>query len=180
MTTTDITIRSATTEDAPAVARVHVDSWRFAYRELLPAALLDALSVEARGRFWEQVITMADPRASVLVAARNGAIAGFCACGPSREPNAPATEGEIGAIYVDPATTRQGVGRRLMDASLDHLSRNGFTGAGLWVLEGNRIGQGFYEGYGWTPTGRTKSESIHGTEVTEIHYHLDIDTRGRD
>lgn len=174
---TDVTIRPATLKDAAGIARVHVDSWRFAYRGLLPQAVLDGLSVEARTRFWEHGVTHPRPRAVTLVALRDDRVAGFCSCGPSAEPDAPRTRGQVAAIYVDPASSRQGIGRLLMDAALDHLRAQGFTEAELWVMAGNEIGRRFYEGYGWRPADRTQVETMHGTEIAEIGYHLDIADR---
>ena len=43
-------IRTATADDASGMARVHVDTWRTAYRDILPASVLSALSYEARAR----------------------------------------------------------------------------------------------------------------------------------
>lgn len=39
--------RDAVVEDAPGIARVHVESWRAAYAGLMPQAVLDDLSVGA-------------------------------------------------------------------------------------------------------------------------------------
>jgi len=47
-----LVVRRAEPRDAPAVARVHVASWRQAYRGLLPQEYLDSLSVEARTTTW--------------------------------------------------------------------------------------------------------------------------------
>ena len=172
-----ISIRPATVEDAAGIARIHVDSWRFAYHGLLPQEGLDGLSVEARTRFWEQAVTHPLPRAVTLVSVRDGQVLGFCSCGPSLDPNATETRGQVAAIYVDPVSSRQGIGRLLMDAALDHLRDQGFADAELWVMRGNAIGIGFYEGYGWRPSGRIQVETMHGAEITEIGYHLDIDPR---
>jgi ribosomal protein S18 acetylase RimI-like enzyme len=174
---TDATIRPVTVGEAAGIARVHVDSWRFAYRSLLPQAVLDDLSIEARTRYWEHGVTHPYPRAVTLVAVRDGRVLGFCSCGPSLDPDTPATRGQLAAIYVDPASSRQGIGRLLMDAALAHLAREGFTAAELWVMAGNTIAQRFYEGYGWKPSGRTQVEMMHGADITEIGYHLDIDAR---
>jgi len=173
----DIAVRPATTRDAAGIARVHVDSWRFAYRGLLPQAVLDDLSVERRTEFWQHAITHPLPHALTLVAVRGDQVIGFCNCGPALAADTPDHIGEVATIYVDPALIRQGVGRRLMDAALDHLAREGFTDAELWVLEHNTIGRRFYEGYGWTRSGRTKVEAIHGASVTEVGYHLHIADR---
>ena len=39
-------IRTATVDDASGMARVHVDTWRTAYRDILPASVLSTLSYE--------------------------------------------------------------------------------------------------------------------------------------
>ena len=41
-------IRLATIGDAPAIARVHVDSWRASYRNILPAEVIEGRSVDVR------------------------------------------------------------------------------------------------------------------------------------
>jgi hypothetical protein len=42
------TIRMATFDDAPALANMHVASWRETYASILPAAMLASLSVQKR------------------------------------------------------------------------------------------------------------------------------------
>src|SRR3989442_5790865 len=39
------TIRPAVVEDAPAIAQVHVESWKTTYKGIFPESLLDGLSV---------------------------------------------------------------------------------------------------------------------------------------
>jgi hypothetical protein len=39
-------IREATLADAEGVARVHVDTWRSAYKEMVPDSYLDGLNYE--------------------------------------------------------------------------------------------------------------------------------------
>lgn len=41
-------IRNATEQDAPGIARVHVDSWRATYKEILPSEFLASISYEKR------------------------------------------------------------------------------------------------------------------------------------
>ena len=43
-----IAIRAATPADAPAIGRIHVESWRETYSELLPSDLLDSVSAVVR------------------------------------------------------------------------------------------------------------------------------------
>jgi ribosomal protein S18 acetylase RimI-like enzyme len=173
-------VRPATVGDAAGIARVHIESWRLAYRGLLPRSFLDDLSIEARTRFWEHGVAHPLPRAVTLVAVRAGQVAGFCSCGPSLDATLPDTTGEVAAIYVDPAVFRQGIGRALMDTALDHLAAQGFTEAVLWVLRDNAIGRGFYDAYGWRPDGTTRVETLGGTEVAELRYRRELAARGSD
>ena len=45
----DVVIRDATPSDSRAIAEVHVASWRWAYRDDLPAEFLDGQSVDDAG-----------------------------------------------------------------------------------------------------------------------------------
>lgn len=163
-------IRPAIASDAAGIADVHAAGWRFAYRGKLPQSFLDSLSNESRTRFWQHAITNPLPRSITLVAVQQDRSVGFCNCGPSRNPEASDTHGEVAAIHVDPALTRQGIGRRLMDASLNHLARQQFHSVELWVLDSNEIGRNFYEQTGWTTDGTAKTDTIGGVEVREIRY----------
>jgi hypothetical protein len=49
-----------------------------------------------------------------------------------------------------------GLGAPLHAAALDRLVADGFTHAGLWVLDGNRRALRFYLRHGWIDTGRTR------------------------
>jgi GNAT superfamily N-acetyltransferase len=63
-----IRIRRATDADRPAIAAIHAQSWRDAYRGVLPEAFLDAEVDEVMRRRWqEQAIR---PEDAVLVAAQ--------------------------------------------------------------------------------------------------------------
>jgi hypothetical protein len=47
-----IAIRRARPADAPAIARVRIDSWRSTYRGIMPDAYLDGMQVEASTALW--------------------------------------------------------------------------------------------------------------------------------
>src|SRR3954471_4189823 len=70
-----LAIREATLGDASAIARIHVETWRSAYRGIIPAAHLDSLSVEQRTRGWEQ--NLGENRARVLVAEVDDTVMGW-------------------------------------------------------------------------------------------------------
>ena len=162
-------IRAAQLNDAAAIARVHVDSWRAAYRDILPASFLAELSYAAREQRWREWWTQADPQRWLFVAEDDaGRIIGFAGGGPERDA-IPGYGGEVYAIYLAPETFRRGIGRRLMAVGAGKLIDQGF-GAGLvWALEDNRAARAFYEALGGQLMG-AKPVTIGGSTLTEVAY----------
>jgi ribosomal protein S18 acetylase RimI-like enzyme len=158
-------IREAAPEDAGAIARVHVDSWRGAYRECLPADLLASLSVERRRAFWEGTLASSD--ASVLVADAGGEVVGFVSVGPSRSEEGNA---ELYAIYVEPERFGTGVGRALMDAAVERMRERGYREATLWVLDGNERAERFYRIAGWRREDAIQEEQWGSWTLREVRY----------
>jgi ribosomal protein S18 acetylase RimI-like enzyme len=146
----DVTIRAATVDDAEAIAEVNVASWRWAYDGLLPASVLDALSVQGRAADWRAMITSQVCDVSVATAG-DGTVVGFVNIGTTRDDDGSAsTTGELFALYVLPRTAGTGVGRSLLRRAESRLRSAGFTRATLWVLETNERGRRFYERHGWS------------------------------
>ena len=162
-------VRVASVEDAPGIARVHVDTWRTAYRGILPADSLNALSYEARTQRWRDNLAQAGPQQFTLVAQYDsGEVVGFAGGGPERD-GTPGYDGEIYAVYVLAQHQRLGIGRQLMDVSARHLMDQGFGAAMLWALEANRRARAFYEALGGQLIGR-KTKDIAGTPQIEVAY----------
>jgi GNAT superfamily N-acetyltransferase len=170
-------VREATIEDAEGIARVHVDSWRSAYRGLVPDSVLDGLSVERRTRGWRDWISGRTPvdaeLGCVLVAELNDEVVGFLNAGACRDPDAGDETGEIRAIYVLADAWDTGTGALLMNAGVEWL-RERFTHATLWVLEGNDRGRRFYEKGGWSWDGARQQLDFDGTDLPEIRYRVDF------
>ncbi len=71
-------IRKPSADDADAVARVHVDTWRTAYKGLLPDDYLAKLSYEAHRQMWEKSLSNPDSTHMVRVAEHeSNGIVGF-------------------------------------------------------------------------------------------------------
>lgn len=161
-------LRPATPDDAMAVARVHVRSWRAAYRNLLPDAYLDQLRPEDRAPHYDFATT--DPRRPrTVVAEEEGAVLGFATTAPSRDADA-AEAGELYALYVDPDQWGKGYGVALIAAARRTLFESGHRIAILWVLEGNRRADRFYRADGWLPDGTRRTDTVWGIEVSEVRY----------
>lgn len=155
-----MTVRLAEASDAPAVASVHVQTWRAAYRGLVPDSELESLSVAQRTAMWERAI----PRGGVWVGLTDDTVAGFCAVGPSSEPDATF---QLYALYVLPSAWGTPLGYELARAALGTEKD-----VVLWVFDENPRARRFYERLGFRADGTVKTETIGGAELTEIRYRL--------
>lgn len=169
-----MTVRGARLEDAPAIARVHVETWRAAYRGQISDAALDTLTVERRTAFWRE--RLGQSKGSVFVAENDGAVVGFCDLIPSRDKDAdPRAIAEIAAIYVLAQQWRKGGGRALCERALAEAKRSGYSAVTLWVLASNAAGRLFYEAMGFSLDGATKTEkATDGSELHEVRFRIAI------
>jgi GNAT superfamily N-acetyltransferase len=162
-------IRPATIADASAVARVHVESWRVAYREILSPAYIETRSMERREALWRTwVAEPADPRNFLLVAeAADREIVGFASGGAERTPD-PEFVGEVQSLYLLPAWLRRGIGRALMTHAAWALQRRAMNSMLVWAFERNAA-CGFYERLGGRPV-REKIVDADGKQLAEVGF----------
>lgn len=166
-------IRRATAADASAIADVHVRSWQWAYRGLLPDDFLDGMTATIKDRRESHRRRLADesPDMRTWVAENNEQIIGFAATGRSRDDDATDVTGELMAIYLIPEEAGRGVGRALFNHAVQELWQRGYREATLWVLEGNWGARHFYEAAGWTADGTKKTDvRPSGLELHEVRY----------
>ena len=164
-----IQIRQAAPTDAPGIARVHVDSWRTTYFDVLPREFLVGLSYSDRENLWQDSLqTPIDGKCHYVAESSDGEIIGFSVSGPESEGNS-VHAGEIYAIYLLAGYQRLGVGRRLFLASCSSLRDAGIGSMLLWVLEENHRARQFYESLGGKLVAR-KDVTIGGAEVEEVAY----------
>ena len=168
-----VEIRALRDSDIDPLAEVHVRTWRSAYAGIVPTEVLDALDPAvwaARRR-----ARTPPPGAQTLVADDDGTIAGFANFGPARLDDHAGfddEEGELYAIYVDPARQRRGAGRLLLTAAREELTKAGFVVMRLWVFEENHPSRRFYERMGLAPDGERHFYTPPGStvELPEIRY----------
>lgn len=158
-------IRAAGPEDAEAIARVRVRSWRSAYRGLLPAGLIETATRDADGAGVRAFLDGNRGRRALL-AEDDGSPVGMAMYGPGR-PSNPAAE--LYVIYVIQEYWSTGVGRALMDRVLGGVRAGGYSSIFLWVLSGNTRARRFYERYGFTVTGH-QAIHLYGHAVHETRY----------
>jgi ribosomal protein S18 acetylase RimI-like enzyme len=171
-------VRRAEPQDAPAVARVHVASWRQAYRGLLPQEYLDSLSVEARTTSRAKALSqLPDQTPTTLIGELDGQIVGFASVGPSRDDETDTATGELWGLYLDPAHWGVGHGHALHTEALDVARASGAAAATLWVLTTNQRARHFYERQGWAADGAVKTVWRGDVRLDETRYRISL---GRD
>lgn len=173
---TQINIRPAKAADASSIAKIHVGTWRHAYRGQVPDAYLDSLPATERERAekWKETIERDQRGKCVFVAEDKDTIVGFCIVNPCRDEDMNEKTGEVGAIYVDAKWIGKGAGSALMKAGLDFLKEGGFTKATLWVLTSHTASREWYEKKGWQLEGKKKVEVRGDMTLDETRYIISL------
>ncbi len=166
---TEVTIRTATVEDAPAIARVHIASLQEAYEGIVPQEYLGALDVAEREARWTRDLRNGPRDGTRTFVADNGSrILGFASVGPALDEDASRGQEQIYAMYLDPAMWGKGVARELMRTVLADIP-NG-TPLTLWVLADAERARHFYRRNGFTPDGAERLEETGGAQLLEVRY----------
>lgn len=161
-------IRDATIEDAEALARIHIDSWRAAYCGLVPDFYLENLDYDRLAE--KNRKSFRTNETQTHIAELNSVTVGLLTLGKSTDPDVDCGDtGEIFTIYLAPKYWRKGIGTRLCQWAEDQLVSLGYAKAVLWVFLDNDQARNFYEAMGFTPDGGSKL--IHpGKELEVIRY----------
>lgn len=143
--------RLADIGDVAAIANLHAESWRVAYRGMLTDGYLDRQIHSERLALWEQRFHSPAPNQHVCVAEVDDEIVGF-ACTYGGED---ARWGSfLDNLHVAPGHKRLGIGKALMRQAAE-WSLAGYPKCGLylWVLESNTPAIHFYEKLGGVRSG---------------------------
>ena len=163
-----IIIRRAKIEDAHAIASVWAESWRDAYRGIVPDDYLDSIDVERWAERQRRYMGEPNGAAASYVAEVDGGIVGWASSGPNRDPSLPFA-GELYTLYISPGHQRQGIGRRLMEVAAKSLVEAGMASMLLWVLADNRNARSFYEAAGGRVAGE-QNVTFGGASLREVAY----------
>ena len=165
-----VTVRRARPADAPAIAKVHVETWRATYAGLVPDAYLVGMREQRQTQAWQRLLGQRGLE-SVLVAetaaGQGRQVVGFGSFGRARPGKLPYS-GEIYTLYVAGDWQGRGLGRRLLGGMFRELVKIGLPDAYLWVLTGNPT-RFFYEAMGGERAA-TRQETFAGTLLDETAY----------
>ena len=169
LTADPVLVRPARKEDAAAIARIHVESWRSTYAGLLPDRMLLRMNVaEHEARWWRHVLSHWRRNHFVYVAEdKKQGVVGFGSGGPTREPNLP-FRGEIYTLYLADEFHGTGCGKRLFCALAERSVREYGNSLIVWVLSGNPA-RFFYAALGGKAVARRPS-TMGGAKIEELAY----------
>ena len=162
-------IRRATSEDAVAIATLHLESWRSAYRGFLSDEYLDQHAFADRCSVWrEKLSSRGSPSTLVLLASRDAEPIGFACVILDEDPVWGAL---LDNLHVLPAWKGKGLGRRLMAEAVRWVAgRRPGSPLHLWVIEANEEARSFYGRLGGRPLDRKLWSAPDGKGVGLIRY----------
>ena len=141
-----ISYREAVADDLRAMAGIFVAAWRTGYRGVVPDEVIDALDTGTVAVDLAAGLS-APGLTTVLAVDATGRPMGFARHGDDADhPGG----GYLAALYVHPAASGAGVGRGLLQRSIDAMPG---VDVRLWVFEANDRACALYERAGFRPEG---------------------------
>ncbi len=142
-------------DDRFAISRIYEESWKFAYKDIVPQDYLDSIPA---GR-WAPCLDQEGVHSLVVIEDDIGKspVESRLFVGTSAYSRSRSAEfenfGEIISLYLLPQYIGKGYGKLLLDAVVGELAELGFRDIFLWALEDNQRARKFYERNGFTLTG---------------------------
>lgn len=162
-------VRTARRADIEEIARLHIASWRAAYRPFVPEDLLDAQDLDERRELFTRRF---DDGMRFLVDDTGDALRAFVSFGPAVDDDLdPRRVWTVHNLHVSPELRGQNLGAALLDAATNAAAAAGAEAVTLWVIEGNAAARRFYERHGMRCDGRLKIDRLLGAvDVAEVRY----------
>ena len=131
-------IRPASKSDLEQIASIHIESWKGAYANDLPAEFFENQIDRVFAKYWLEITIQEE---DLVLVAEDDTIIGFIAVWCRPDPF-------IDNLHVMASRRSQNVGSALMMAAANGLIQRGYRTAYLWVFESNRKAIRFYESLG--------------------------------
>ena len=151
-------IRSVRPGDAPQLAHIQAESWKAAFREIIPADILSEYTdPEPVTRMYEHLLTHGSAHGYILE--RDGAPHGIAWWDAAREPDMAGTA-ELICIHSLPAHWHQGYGKLLLEKVLRDVKSAGYPSILLWVFDANLPAIRFYHPSASPPAAESVPPSV--------------------
>jgi len=165
-TTINNWVRKATLDDAFAITKVHLDTQKYNYRDILDQEFLENMNFESRVQKMQDRL---EKKESVIyVKELDGKIVWFIDGGVSKA-GVP-YEAEIYTIYIDPKFQGKGVGKELMYTIMNDDFFKDKKSLYLWTLKESPQSRGFYDKL-WGKVFTEKYEEIGGKKYLMVGYY---------
>jgi GNAT superfamily N-acetyltransferase len=173
----DVSVRPARADDVAEIARIQLVTWQVGYAQVVPAAVLDAVTDDTARAAWRAAIeSPPTARHHVLVALEQEWTVGFAAVTPGADLEPfdpePAATASLGPLLVEPRWGRRGHGSRLLAAAVDTARADGATRMITWIPERDTASREFLIGAGWAPDGLARALDTGAGELREIRLHV--------
>lgn len=136
-------VRNATTDDIPALAQLHVQTFNETHRGGRPGGP----SYELRERQWREAFTVTDGSWFCFVVEDDGGDLVAFAKGTPHDGGVPGFAGELDKIYALQRVQRRGLGRLLLCSVAHQFLSRGVTSM-LLFGEATNPSNAFYEAFG--------------------------------
>lgn len=167
----EVRVRPAERSDADDLASVHLASWRWAYRGLLPDSYLNRMREDELSARWWRRLASGELEESVRVLEVDGRVGGFVTFGPWRDdPTWLGYAGEIYMLYLAPELVGRGLGAELLFHARDELAKVRCHWVVAWVLARNERARGFYEREGLRLDGARRWDPYGDRAVPVVRY----------
>ncbi len=147
-----VTIRRAEAADAQSLAYVQTESWKDAFRQIVPEELLlKCTDADHAAQMYRRLLTQGKGNGYLLeLEGKPHCIAWWDA---SREPDMPGFA-ELICIHSLKENRHKGYGSRMMEKVLEDIRSAGYDKVMLWVFDNNLPAIRFYEAHGFVPSGK--------------------------
>jgi ribosomal protein S18 acetylase RimI-like enzyme len=160
--------RAARADDVAAIAALHAESWRRAYRGIYSDDFLDNDVFDDRLAEWSERFARPSLKQRTTVAEVDGELVGFVHTILDDDRRWGAL---LDNLHVRYGEKRGGIGTRLMaESALAVLDDASGSGLYLWVLERNVAAQSFYDARGGTCVERVDHTSPDGSPAPVLRY----------
>lgn len=159
-------VRPVQIDDAPALAKIQVDSYQISYKGLLPDTILNDFSYEEQTQDWVDWLTE-NPDEYMVVVVVDDTTIGYAR--GRKLVNKP-SDCEIAAAHVLKAYQGRGCGKALIHAIAKHYADNECKSIMAWTLYNNPV-RTLCEKLGGVFGTEKISSWDEATQITEVSYH---------
>jgi ribosomal protein S18 acetylase RimI-like enzyme len=157
-------IRRGKPSDAKALAAIFADSWRLAYRGIIPHLHLESMIRRRGPEWWASALRSGD---NILVLEIDRTLAGYATWGFARARGP--YQGEIYELYLAPVYQGLGFGEHLFEACRHAMDQRKLRGLICWSLAENTPAIEFYWRRGGRPIAQT-FDNIGGERLEKIAF----------